>query len=54
MFTLLMLFHSTSQVVDIIALAFVGYSLLGALAPGSPTFSDANQKDVRKRPKVTP
>lgn len=29
----------------------IAYNLISASAPGSPTFSDANQRDVEKRPK---
>ena len=35
--------------VDLLVLGIVGYSFVGGLRPGSPTFSEANQRDVRKR-----
>ncbi|KAK9838122.1 hypothetical protein WJX81_002596 [Elliptochloris bilobata] len=36
--------------VDLLVLGIVAYSAIGALNPKSPTFSEANQRDVRKRP----
>lgn len=39
-----------SQGVDLLVLGIVAYSAIGALNPKSPTFSEANQRDVRKRP----
>ena len=38
------------QGVDLLVLGIVAYSAIGALNPKSPTFSEANQRDVRKRP----
>lgn len=46
---------------DLIIFGSIAYSLLGALRPGSPTFSESNQRDVKKRgkgptqnPKINP
>jgi hypothetical protein len=36
--------------VDLLVLGIVAYSAIGALNPKSPTFSEANQRDVKKRP----
>ena len=38
------------QGVDLLVLGIIAYSAIGALNPKSPTFSEANQRDVRKRP----
>ena len=42
------------QGVDLLVLGIVAYSAIGALNPKSPTFSEANQRDVRKRPAGAP
>eukprot|EP00891_Asterochloris_glomerata_P009902 jgi/Astpho2/9902/Aster-06614 len=36
--------------VEIGLLVLLGYNVVAGLAPGSPTFSESNQADVRKRP----
>lgn len=36
---------------DLIIFGSIAYSLIGALRPGSPTFSESNQRDVKKRGK---
>jgi len=36
--------------VDLLVLGIIAYSAIGALNPKSPTFSSANQRDVKKRP----
>jgi photosystem II protein len=41
----------SSPMVDALALGLVVYSALGALNPLSPTFSDENQRDIKKRPR---
>jgi hypothetical protein len=38
-----------SYAVDLLILGVVGYSVVGGLNPKSPTFSAANQRDVKKR-----
>lgn len=35
--------------VDLLVLGVIAYSVIGGLNPKSPTFSEANQRDVRKR-----
>ena len=35
--------------VDLLVLGTIAYSVIGGLNPKSPTFSEANQRDVRKR-----
>lgn len=37
--------------VNAVIAGIVGFNVLTALNPASPTFSDSNQKDVKKRPK---
>ena len=38
-----------SWAVDLLVLGIVGYSVVGGLNPKSPTFSEENQRDIRKR-----
>lgn len=38
-----------SYAVDLLVLGVIGYSFVGGLNPKSPTFSEQNQRDVRKR-----
>lgn len=38
-----------SWAVDLLVLGIIGYSVIGGLNPKSPTFSEENQRDVRKR-----
>ena len=40
-----------SYAVDLLVLGIIGYSVVGGLNPKSPTFSEENQRDVRKRGK---
>lgn len=40
--------------VDLLVLGIIAYSAIGALNPKSPTFSSANQRDVKKRPSGKP
>ena len=40
-----------STVAEVGLYATIAYGLLGALRPGSPTFSKSNQQDVAKRGK---
>lgn len=37
--------------VDLLVAGIIAYSFIGGLRPGSPTFSEENQRDVRKRGK---
>ncbi|KAK9800345.1 hypothetical protein WJX73_006848 [Symbiochloris irregularis] len=37
------------NVIDLLTLGLVGFNFLTALGPGSPTFSESNQRDVKKR-----
>lgn len=39
------------NVVELTLVAFIGYNAFSALRPGSPTFSESNQKDIKKRQK---
>jgi photosystem II protein len=36
---------------DLLVFGTIAYSLIGGLRPGSPTFSESNQRDVKKRGK---
>lgn len=40
-----------SGAVDLLLLGIIGYNFVGGLRPGSPTFSEENQRDVQKRRK---
>ena len=40
-----------SGAVEIGLLATIAYGFIGALRPGSPTFSESNKKDLKKRGK---
>ena len=38
-----------TSVVELLFLGIIAYSVIGGLNPASPTFSEENQRDVRKR-----